>query len=68
MFEDEIVEALESTAPVRGDHGGIGDPRTAGAADVNLWRRSLLRFLSEIDGDATVDDLRRTLEDYHGKA
>lgn len=68
MFDDEIVEALESSAPVKGDRGRIGDDRTATAADVNLWRRSLLRFLNEIDEDATVGDLRRVLEDYHAQA
>ncbi len=68
MFDDEIVDALESSARVRGDHGGIGERRTASAADLNLWRRSLLRFLNEIDEDATVGDLRRVLEDYHGEA
>ena len=68
MFDDEIVEALESSAPVRGDHGRIGDDCTATAADMNLWRRSLLRFLNEIDEDANVGDLRRVLEDYHAQA
>lgn len=65
MFHDEIVEALESSAPVKGDRGRIGDDRTATEADVNLWRRSLLRFLNEVDEDVTVGDLRRVLEDYH---
>lgn len=62
-MEDEILEALESTAPVSGDRGRIGDPKTSSDADVNLWRRSLLRFLNELDEDLTIGEVRRVLED-----
>ena len=61
-MEEEILEALESSAPVRGDKGGIGDPRTSSSADVALWKRSLLRFINELDEDITVGDIRRVLE------
>ena len=64
MEPDEILEALESTAPNRGDRGRIGDRRVASGPDVRLWRDQLLRFLGELDGDATVQQVREALEEY----
>ena len=61
---DEIIEALESTANNRNDRGRIGDPATSDKADIILWRNNLMRFLEELDGDLTIEDLRDALEDY----
>lgn len=64
MDEQEIADALESTAPNRGNRGRFGDPATASPADVRLYRDTLLRFLEEIDGDLSVSELRLALENY----
>lgn len=61
---DEIIEALESTAGNRKERGRIGDPGVGDKQDVILWRNHLMRFLEEIDGDLTVDEIKSVLEDY----
>lgn len=63
-MDDEIIAALESSAPVKGDRGNPSDPRTASDADIRLWARGLLRFINELDGNITVDEIRRAIEDY----
>lgn len=65
MFDDEITEAFESSAPITGG-GRFGDRSTPSQNDLIHWKRALLRFLNELDEDATVGDLRRVLEDHDG--
>lgn len=65
-MDDEVIEALESTTPVRGARGRIDDPVTASAADTRLWRDGLLRFLGEIDENLTVFEVKEALESYNG--
>lgn len=60
----EVIEALESTAGVRKNRGRIGDPQTSDAADIRLWRDSLIRFLEEIDGDVSVSKVMFALEEW----
>lgn len=60
---DEIIEALENSAVSRkagqGLHSGCPDKR-----DVTNWRDRLMRFLGDLDGNLTVDEIRLALEDY----
>jgi len=63
-MNDEIIEALEATAPVRKDRGQLGAPAVGDKADTILWRDKLLLFLGNIDDGATVYELRNALEDY----
>lgn len=60
---EEIIEALESTAPNRkaGDQFGRTN---ASARDIRLHRDYLMRFLDELDGGITVGELRNVLEDW----
>lgn len=63
MTSDDIHDALEATTPcprVR----GTDRVRTADRPETILWRDTLMRFLSEIDADVTVEELRAALEDY----
>lgn len=60
----EVIEALESTAPVRKNRGQMGDPQTSDAADIRLWRDSLLSFLEEIDTDLSVGEVIFALEGW----
>ncbi len=62
MMEEDILEALESSAPASGDKGGIGDPRVSSNRDVALWKKAVLRFINELEDDITVGDIRRALE------
>lgn len=62
MDRDEIIEALESTAPNRGDRGMIGDPRVPSDADIRLWRDGVIRFLTELDSDLTVAEVIDALD------
>lgn len=64
-MDEEIIEALENSAGNRKDRGRIGDPATGDHADIILWRNHLMRFFEDLDGDLTVDEIRRTLEDYN---
>lgn len=61
-MEEEIIEALESSVPVRGGKGGIGGRRTSTDGDIAVWRKSILRFINELDEDITVVEIRRVLE------
>lgn len=62
-MDEDIVEALENSAVSRkagqGLHSGCCDKR-----DVLNWRDRLMRFLGDLDGNLSVDELRRALEDY----
>lgn len=60
----EVIEALESTAPVRKNRGRIGDPQTSDSADIRLWRDSLMTFLEEIDTDLSVGEVIFALEGW----
>jgi hypothetical protein len=60
----EIIEVMESTAP--GHKGkGFGEPMvTADAADIRLWRDSLMRFLEELDTDLSIGEVMLALEEW----
>ena len=63
MDSDDIIDVLEGTTPcprVR----GTDRVQTADRADTVLWAASLMRFLTELDGDLTVEDIRSALENY----
>lgn len=60
---DDIIEVLEGTTPCARVRG-TDRVRTAEHSDAVLWRNSLMRFLSELDGDLTVEAVRSALEDY----
>lgn len=60
----EVIEALESTAGVRKNHGRMGDPQTSDAADIRLWRDRLMEFLEEVDGDLSVSEVIFALEEW----
>jgi len=59
----DIIDVLEGTTPCARVRGS-DNMRTPDHADTILWRNSLMRFLSEIDDDVTVADIRAILEDY----
>jgi len=63
-MDDDIIEALESSAPVRKDRGRLGDPSTGDKADMILWREQISRFIDELDDNITVREIRMALEDY----
>jgi hypothetical protein len=63
-MDDDIIEALESSAPVRKDRGRMGDPTTGDKADTIIWRDGLMRFIEELDDNLTVREIRMALEDY----
>jgi len=63
-MDEDIIEALESSAPVRKNRGRMGDPSTGDKADTILWSESLLRFFNELDDNITVREIRTALEDY----
>jgi len=64
MFSSRVViKALEETAPNR--DGRIIEPRaTANKADMLNWRDTVMKFLTEIDGDLTVEEVCAALADY----
>lgn len=61
-MNDEIHDALESTAPFP-SNGMIDGRRVASSADVRLWRDQLARFLDELDGALTVQEVREALDE-----
>lgn len=63
-MHEEVIEALESTAPNRKDRGRLDDPRVPSEADIRLWRDALARFLGEIDADLTAGEIIAALEEY----
>ena len=63
-MKNEIIEALEATATVRKDRGGICDPRTSDKGDILVHRAKLLLFLESLDDDISIGDLRHVLEEY----
>jgi hypothetical protein len=60
----EVVEAMESTAPVRKNRGRIGNPQTSDLADIRFWSDGLLSFLGEIDGDLSVSEVIYALGEW----
>lgn len=64
MDSDDIIDVLEGTTPCPRERGSRDRVRTADRADTVLWRDSLMRFLTELDGDLTVTELREALESY----
>ena len=64
MFNSRaIVATLEETAPNR--DGKLVSPRaTANKADILNWRDTVMKFMSELDGDLTVEEVCATLADY----
>lgn len=63
-MDDEIIEALESTAPNPKNRGRIDDPQVTSDADTRLWRDAIVRFLSEVDRDVTAGEIIAALEEY----
>ena len=63
MDADDIIEAMESTASNSKDRGQIGSPAIASPTDIVFWKRALLRFLDELDGELSVSEVRQALED-----
>lgn len=65
-MEQEIWEALESTAPNRDSK--LVDPRAnPNNRDIELYKKSLLKFLSELDASLSVGEVVEALENYHGE-
>jgi hypothetical protein len=67
MTDDEIFEALESTATNRRPKSTFGsfDGRTLPSKhDVQSHKGAILRFLGELDGDVCVNDVREALGRY----
>lgn len=62
MDEDDIIEALEGAAP--GSGGSALKSPMASKADIRLFARSIMRFLEDLDGDLTVQELREVLDGY----
>lgn len=59
----EIWDALEATTPSRSRK--MIDPRAnASKQDTSLHKDMLMRFLSELDADLSVGEVRAALEEY----
>lgn len=64
MFNSRVViNALEETAPNR-DGRTISPRATANKSDMLNWRDTVMKFLSELDGDLTVEEVCAALADY----
>lgn len=59
----EITEALESTAP-SSDQRYSEKPANASVRDIYAHRDYLMRFLTELDAEITVGELRAVLGGY----
>lgn len=59
----EIIEALESTAPSRADRYISKSANTSKRAITN-YRDYLMRFLTELDAGLTVGEIRDVLDQY----
>lgn len=59
----EIIEALESTAPNK-DERYIGKRANTSVREIHAHRDYLMRFLNELDAGITVGELRDALENY----
>lgn len=65
MNPEDIIEALESTTVGRKQgRGMLDDPANASPVDIRNYRDTLMRFLTELDAEITVGELRAVLEDY----
>lgn len=63
-MNDDIIEALESSAPNSKNSGRMGDPSFADERDIKRWCDSVMRFINELDEGITVGEIRMTLEEY----
>lgn len=62
---DDIIEALESAAPVP---TGLGSQRAKiRRNEAIIYARQLLNFLNEIDPSYSVGEVRSALQDYTGQ-
>lgn len=64
MFNSRaVIKALEETAPNR-DGRAISPRATANKADMLNWRDTVMKFLTELDADLTVEEVCAVLVDY----
>jgi hypothetical protein len=61
----DVWDALEATTPNR-SRATVDPPANASRRDVTLYRDTLLRFLSELDAELSVGEIREALEEYTG--
>ncbi len=64
-MEESIWDALESTTT---PHFKISfnERTTANKHEITLWKKHLLSFLEEIEGEITVGEIREALYNYRG--
>jgi len=62
MNPTDIIEALENAAP--NSAGRIDAPANASRRDILNYKRSLMRFLEELDAELTIGEIRSVLEEY----
>jgi len=62
MNTEDIIEALESTAYA--PSGGIIERANASRRDILNYKKSLLRFLEELEAEITVGEIRAVLGEY----
>ena len=60
---DEIIEAMESTAPASKRPESLHSP-FADSGDMRLWRDRLVRFIGELEPDTTAGEIVEALEEY----
>lgn len=64
-MSQEIWEALENSALSRREKRAFVDPaHLPNRSDVAVHKTTLLRFLEELDGASSVEDVREALGDY----
>lgn len=63
-MNEDVIDALESSAPLPRNQELIGTMRTASRRDILAWRGRLMQFLDDLDGDLSVSEVRLALEEY----
>jgi hypothetical protein len=63
MEIEDVIEALESTTPNR-KAGDMFSRTNANKYEIRNHRDYLLRFLSELDSELTIGEVREILDDY----
>lgn len=65
MDQESVWAALEASTDPKRKNGPTLDPPATATRNMTLaWKRRLMLFLEEVDGDMTVADLREALEAY----
>lgn len=64
MNPEDIIEALEMATAAPTSHGGIPDHANASRRDILNYKRSIMRFIGELDAELTVGEIRAVLEEY----